>query len=125
MQNPSDLKYTKEHEWLKQDGSLVFVGITHHAQDALGDIVYLELPKAGDFFEQGDVFGVVESVKATSDLFMPVSGTIVEINQSVVDNPSLVNEDPYNNGWMVKVEIKNTDDLLQLLSVSDYESTLE
>jgi glycine cleavage system H protein len=101
--NPIDRKYSKEHEWAKVDGDLAVVGITDYAQDQLGDVVYVELPKVGERVEQFRVFGVIESVKTASDLYSPLSGEIVEVNQSVVDEPSLVNDTPYEAGWLIKV----------------------
>jgi glycine cleavage system H protein len=101
--NPNDRKYSKEHEWAKVEGDLAVVGITDYAQDQLGDVVYVELPKVGDRVEQYKVFGVIESVKTASDLYAPLSGEIVEINQSVVDEPSLVNDTPYEAGWLIKI----------------------
>ena len=101
--DPNDRRYSKEHEWAKIEGGVAIVGITDYAQDQLGDVVYVELPKVGDRVEQFKVFGVIESVKTASDLFAPVSGEVVEINESVVDEPSQVNESPYDTGWLIKV----------------------
>lgn len=101
--NPSDRKYSKEHEWVKVEGDLAVIGITDYAQDQLGDVVYVELPKVGDRVEQFKTFGVIESVKTASDLFAPVSGEVVEVNQAVVDEPGQVNESPYEQGWLIKV----------------------
>lgn len=101
--NPTDRKYSKEHEWAKVEGDLAVVGITDYAQDQLGDVVYVELPNVGDRLEQFKVFGVIESVKTASDLFAPLSGEVVEVNQSVVDEPGQVNESPYETGWLIKV----------------------
>ena len=113
---PDDLLYTKDHEWIRQeaDGTCV-VGITHHAQDSLGDVTFVEMPSIGQSFDRGSVFGVVESVKAASDLYMPVNGDIIEINDDLNDSPENVNNDPYNAGWMIKIkpnEETTTDDLL-------------
>ena len=113
---PDDLLYTKDHEWIRQeaDGTCV-VGITHHAQDSLGDVTFVEMPSIGQSFDRGSVFGVVESVKAASDLYMPVNGDIIEINDYLNDSPENVNNDPYNAGWMIKIkpnEETTTDDLL-------------
>ena len=113
---PDDLLYTKDHEWIRQeaDGTCVF-GITHHAQDSLGDVTFVEMPSIGQSFDRGSVFGVVESVKAASDLYMPVNGDIIEINDDLNDSPENVNNDPYNAGWMIKIkpnEETTTDDLL-------------
>ena len=102
MSIPDDLKYSKEHEWLSVDDDTVRIGITHHAQDQLGDIVYAELPEVGTQVKAGAGFGTVESVKAVSDLFAPVSGEIIEVNEKLTDSPEAVNEDPYGEGWMIK-----------------------
>ena len=101
--NPSDRRYSKEHEWALLEGGLVVIGITDYAQDQLGDVVYVELPKPGDRVEQFKVFGVIESVKTASDLFSPVSGSVAEINQELVDEPATVNDSPYGSGWLIKV----------------------
>src|ERR671922_816556 len=102
-QNPADRRYTTEHEWIKAEGEHYVVGITAFAQDQLGDIVYVELPKVGDRLEAGKAFGVIESVKTASDLYAPVSGEVVEVNGELVDEPQAVNDDPYERGWMVKI----------------------
>lgn len=101
--DPSDRRYSKEHEWAKLEGDIAVVGITDYAQDQLGDVVYVELPKVGDRVEQFKVFGVVESVKTASDLYSPISGEVVEVNSTVVDEPALVNDAPYEDGWLIKV----------------------
>src|SRR5215469_7372012 len=101
--NPSDRRYTTEHEWIKPEGDLYVVGITAFAQDQLGDIVYVELPKVGDRLEAGQTFGVIESVKTASDLYAPVSGVVTEVNGELVDWPQAVNDDPYSRGWMLKI----------------------
>jgi glycine cleavage system H protein len=101
--DPTDRKYSKEHEWAKLDGDLVVIGITDYAQDQLGDVVYVELPASGTRIEQFKVFGVIESVKTASDLYAPVSGEVVEVNSSVVDEPAQVNDAPYKEGWLIKV----------------------
>jgi glycine cleavage system H protein len=120
MAYPADFKYTKEHEWIKGDGKTGTIGITDHAQQSLGDIVFVELPKPGTELEQGKAFGTVESVKAVSDLFAPVSGTVTEVNQELSTAPEKVNQDAHA-AWMVKVAIKNPGELGQLLSSADYE----
>lgn len=122
---PKYLKYSREHEWIKVDGNTGVVGITDFAQKSLGDIVFIELPGVGDEITAGDTFGVVESVKAASDLYAPVSGKVIEVNEEVLDSPQLVNEDPYGKGWMIKVEITNEAELEELLSPEDYEKLLE
>ena len=101
--DPNDRKYSKEHEWARVDGDLAVVGITDYAQDQLGDVVYVELPKVGSRVEQFKPFGVIESVKTASDLYAPLSGEIVEVNQSVVDEPAQVNDSPYEDGWLIKI----------------------
>jgi glycine cleavage system H protein len=101
--DPNDRKYSKEHEWAKVDGDVALVGITNYAQDQLGDVVYVELPQVGDRIEQFKIFGVIESVKTASDLYAPLSGEVIEVNQSVVDEPSQVNDSPYESGWLIKI----------------------
>ncbi len=118
--NPEDLRYTEQHEWLRTDGNRVTVGITDYAQDALGDVVYVDLPATGTQVESGQPFGEVESTKSVSDLFAPVSGSIVERNSALESNPELVNSDPYGEGWMVVLEVSDTAALDQLMSASDY-----
>jgi glycine cleavage system H protein len=123
---PSDLRYRDSHEWvrLEEDGSIV-VGISDHAQAALGDIVFVETPEPGFGYAQGDACAVVESVKAASDIYAPISGEILEVNAALGDNPALVNTDPYGDGWLFSMTPSNPDELDGLLSASDYESTLE
>ena len=118
--NPADRRYTTEHEWIKPEGDLFVVGITAFAQDQLGDIVYVELPKVGDRLEAGKVFGVIESVKTASDLYAPVSGEVVEVNNTLVDEPQTVNDDPYDRGWMLKVRAAESGALDQLLTADQY-----
>ena len=120
MKVEKGLLYTKDHEWVKVDGNKAYVGITDYAQDSLGDIVYVELPEVGEQIGKDEVFGVVESVKAASDLYLPVSGTILEVNESVLDDPALINEDAYEN-WMILIEMDDPDELDELLSASEYE----
>ena len=120
---PDDLLYTKEDEWIKVEGEEGTVGITDYAQDALSDIVYVELPDEGESFETGDTFGVVESVKAAADLYMPISGEIVGVNEDLPDAPEVVNSDPYGDGWLVKIQISDLselDDLMDASAYSDY-----
>ena len=119
--NPSELKYTEEHEWTSADGGRVKVGITQYAQDALGDVVYVDLPATGTRVEQGQPFGEVESTKSVSDLYAPVSGTIVERNEALESSPELVNSDPYGEGWMVVIEADDQGALDNLLTADDYE----
>ena len=118
---PTNLKYTKDHEWLKaEDNSLATIGITDHAQDSLGDITFVELPEVGTTLEEGEAFGVVESVKAASDLFMPVSGEVLEINEDLLDAPEKVNESPYEEGWMIKIQMEDSPEEENLMSPEAY-----
>ena len=124
--NPPDLKYSKEHEWVRTESdSVVVVGITEFAQDNLGDVVFVEIPDVGADVTQGEKMGEIESVKAVSDLFSPVSGQVVERNDTLIDAPELVNEGPFEQGWMLKVEINDASELGNLLSAEDYESFLK
>ena len=121
MNFPQDLKYTKEHEWIRDNGDgTATVGITDFAQSELGDIVFVELNEPGESYDKDDSFGTVEAVKTVSELFMPVSGKIIEINGDLADEPELVNEDPYGKGWMVKIELSDPDELNGLMSADDY-----
>jgi len=122
---PDDLKYTKEHEWLAVNGSVGTVGITHYAQSELGDIVYVELPSKGSQVVAGEEFGTVESVKAVSDLFAPVSGKIAKVNDPLKDSPETLNEDCYDEGWMIQIEVSNAAELDELLSSDAYEELLK
>lgn len=124
MSLPNDLKYTKEHEWVRVTGNVATVGVTDFAQSSLGDVVFCELPAVGAALVQNKNFGVVESVKAVSDLYAPVSGKVVETNPAVVDNPSLVNTDPYGAAWMVKVELQNPGELGALMDAAQYQALL-
>jgi glycine cleavage system H protein len=117
---PEDLKYTKEHEWARIAGAKVTVGITQFAQEQLGDVVYVELPKVGDAIRKGEPFGVVESTKAVSELFAPVSGKVVEINDPLVEHPEAINTDPYEEGWMIRVEGADPKDLEALMNAAAY-----
>ena len=118
--NPADRRYTTEHEWIKPEGEHYVVGITSFAQDQLGDIVYIELPRVGDQLEAGKAFGVIESVKTASDLYAPVSGEVVEVNGELVDQPQSVNDDPYGRGWMVKVRTAEPEEVERLLTAEQY-----
>ena len=122
MSLPQDLQYTKSHEWVRQEGDTATVGITDHAQEELGDVVFVELPAEGDSFDAGESFGTVESVKAVSDLYAPVAGEVVEVNSALEDAPEKINEDPYGEGWIVKLRTSGEADLL---SADEYEKTLE
>jgi glycine cleavage system H protein len=117
---PQDLRYTKEHEYVKTAGDVVTVGITDYAQGELGDVVYVDLPKVGASFDQMQVFGTIEAVKAVSDLYCPVAGEVVETNGALEGDPALVNRDPYGDGWMIKLKVKNAAALGQLLTAADY-----
>lgn len=118
MNIPQDLKYTKDHEWVKIEGEIATIGITDFAQSELGDIVYVEVETVGDTLEAEEVFGTVEAVKTVSDLFMPVSGEVTELNEKLADEPELVNSDPYGEGWMVKVKVSG--DTSSLMSADEY-----
>jgi glycine cleavage system H protein len=122
MNIPENLKYTKEHEWVRIDGSFGFVGITDFAQSELGDIVFVDLPQVGASMTKGSTFGTIEAVKAVSDLYAPVSGEVVEVNTTVADTPEVVNKDPYGEGWMLKVKIKDAADVSQLLDAAAYKA---
>jgi glycine cleavage system H protein len=118
---PEGLYYSKDHEWLKVEGETGTVGITDHAQSSLGDVVYVELPKKGESFAAHDTFGSVESVKAVSELFLPVAGEVTEVNESLTDEPEKVNNDPYGAGWMLRVRLSNPGEVDSLLSAAEYE----
>jgi glycine cleavage system H protein len=118
---PADLKYTKEDEWIKVEGDEALVGLTDYAQDALSDIVYLELPAEGDFFGPNETFGVVESVKAASDLFMPVAGDVIGVNEDLVDAPETLNSDPYEAGWLIRIKMSEPDKVNELMDAAAYE----
>lgn len=124
MAQPADLLYSKEHEWVKVDGEVAVVGITDYAQNSLGDIVYVELPKVGAQVAQAGSVGVVESVKAVSDLFTPVGGEVTEVNDQLENDPALVNREPYTGGWMFKLKLTNGADTSALLSAGDYEKLI-
>ena len=122
MSVPEELQYTRSHEWVRTEDDTATIGITDHAQDELGDIVFVELPETGATFDAGDSFGTVESVKAVSDLYTPVGGEVVEVNEALSESPEKINEDPYGEGWIVKIQVSGEADLL---SASDYEEFLE
>lgn len=125
MNIPAGLKYTQDHEWIRVEGETAIVGITDFAQGELGDVVFVEIETEGETLDKGETFGTVEAVKTVSDLFMPVGGEIVEVNPALADEPELVNKDPYNKGWMIKVKITNADEIDELLSADDYQKMLE
>lgn len=124
VQVPEDYYYTKDHEWAQVDENIVTVGITEYAQDALGEVVYVELPEEGQKVTQNEPFGVVESVKAVSDLFAPVSGTVIEVNNSLTDDPSVLNDNPMNDGWLVRIEMDTEKELANLMRAPDYKKLL-
>jgi glycine cleavage system H protein len=121
MEFPEDLKYSKEHEWVLVEGNVATIGITDYAQEQLGDIVFVELPAIGDKVSKDDAFSVVESVKAVSDVYAPVSGAVLEVNDDLPDSPEMLNEDPYGDGWMAKIEMTDTSDLDDLMNATEYE----
>ncbi|MFQ5694292.1 MAG: glycine cleavage system protein GcvH [Nitrospinota bacterium] len=125
MEFPGELLYSKEHEWILVDGNRARVGITDYAQSQLGDVVFVGLPQVGTDVETGNTFGVVESVKAASDLFVPVSGKVVEVNGSLGEQPEIVNSDPYDNGWMIVIEMSEKSELDALLSADDYKAHVQ
>ena len=125
MAIPTDRRYTKEHEWAVVDGDVMTVGITDYAQDSLGEIVFVELPEVGAEFSLGDTFGVVESVKAASDLFAPVSGEVIEVNDALTDTPEVVNEDPYDAAWMIKVKLADPGEVDDLMDAAAYAAYCE
>lgn len=123
---PADLKYSKEHEWIRvEEGNIAYVGITDFAQDQLGEIVYVEVETIDEVIEQDEVFGSIEAVKTVSDLYLPVGGTIQELNEAIEDNPESVNESPYGDGWIVKIEMSDASQLDSLMSADEYQAYLE
>jgi len=122
MNAPDDLKYTKEHEWVKIKGNVATVGVTEYAQEQLGDIVYVELPAEGETVTKDETFGVLESVKAVSDCYAPLTGKVLEINDVLIENPETVNEDAYGEGWMIKIELANPSEIEGLMDPSAYEA---
>lgn len=125
VQIPDELKYTSDHEWAMQDGDLLVIGITDYAQDSLGEIVYIELPSEGDEITKGDPFGAVESTKAVSDLYAPVSGDVVEVNDVLLDAPETINGDPYGEGWMIKIRPYDPGELKDLMDFEEYAEYVE
>ena len=125
MNLPENLRYTKEHEWISIDGDVAFIGITAFAQGELGDIVFTEIETVGEVLDAGEVFGTVEAVKTVSDLFMPVSGEVLEMNSKLESQPELINNDPYGEGWMIKITILNPAELDQLMDAASYKAMLE
>jgi glycine cleavage system H protein len=125
MEFPEGLKYSKEHEWVLVEDKVAIIGITEFAEHELGDVVYVELPEVGEKVVKDDPFAAVESVKAVSDVFAPVSGTVLEINDTLPENPETINDDPYGDGWMIKVEMTDKDDLKDLMSAEEYAEYIE
>jgi glycine cleavage system H protein len=124
MKTDSSARYADTHEWVRKEGDLFVCGISDHAQDELSDVVYVELPEVGETFQKGDSFGVIESVKAASDLYMPMAGDIVEVNNALEDSPEIVNEDPFGEGWMIKFKASDPGDWDDLLSPEEYEESI-
>lgn len=124
MNFPENLKYTKDHEWIRVEGNVAYIGITDFAQGELGDIVYVEIETEGEELAHEEIFGTVEAVKTVSDLFMPISGKVLEVNPGLQTNPESVNKDPYGQGWMIKVEMKDASEVNNLLSVADYKTLI-
>jgi len=125
MNLPEELKYTEEHEWIKVDGNIATIGITDFAQGELGDIVYIEIDSIGNELNVSEIFGTVEAVKTVSDLFMPIKGTVLEMNSNIESTPEIVNEDPYDKGWIIKIEISENRDIENLLSADDYRKMID
>ena len=125
MKLDKDARYQESHEWVRQEGELIVCGISDHAQESLSDVVYVEFPEVGDSLSQGETFGVVESVKAASDLYMPLSGEIVAVNEQLEDEPELVNSDPYGEGWLIKFKPSDLSEWDSLLSPAEYEKVVE
>ena len=125
MNIPDNIKYTKDHEWLKIEGNEALIGITDFAQNELGDIVFIEVETEGETLDKEEVFGTIEAVKTVSDMFMPVSGEVIEFNAELEDKPELINQDPYGEGWIIKINITNTDEIDDLLSAEEYKEIIE
>lgn len=125
MNTPENLKYTKDHEWIKVDGDQAYVGITDYAQNELGDIVFVEIETEGEKLNKEEVFGTVEAVKTVSDIFMPVSGEVVEVNTKLEDSPEIVNKDPYGEGWLIKIQLSDNSELDNLLDASQYKELIQ
>ena len=125
MEIPNELTYSKDHEWVKIEGDIATIGITYHASDSLGDVVYVDVTTLGDNLNQFDKFGEVESEKAVSDLYLPLGGKIMEINEDLNNNPQYINDDCYNKGWIIKLEVNNLDEMKNLLNAEEYKNILE
>ncbi len=124
MTTPENLKYTKDHEWIRLEGEFGWIGITDYAQGELGDVVFVELPEAGKSVQQGSSFGTIEAVKAVSDLYAPISGEVVEVNQALKDTPEVVNKEPYEGGWMLKVKLSNPEETARLMGAEEYKKLI-
>jgi glycine cleavage system H protein len=122
---PDNFRFTSEHEWVRVDEDLIVIGITDYAQDALGEIVYIELPNEGDDITKGDTFGGIESTKSVSELYSPVSGEVVEVNEALLNSPEIINEDPYNEGWLIKVRVGDKEELEDLMDSEEYSEFIE
>ncbi len=125
MTIPKDLLYSKEHEWLRIEGNVARIGVTDYAQNAMGDVVFVELPEENGELDAGDSFGVIESVKAVSDIYAPVAGKVIKINEKLLDSPELINEDPYGEGWIVELEVSGDLESMSLMSAEEYEEFLK
>lgn len=125
MKIPAELKYTEDHEWVRVEGETAVVGVTDFAQGELGDVVFVEIETEGEELDKGETFGTVEAVKTVSDLFMPVGGEVAEVNEALTDEPELVNKDPYGKGWMIKIKMRDSSELGELLSADDYKKMIE
>lgn len=124
MEFPTNIKYTNEHEWIRLEGDIAYVGITDYAQQQLGDIVFIDVPTEGETLEKGETFGTVEVVKTVSDLFLPIGGEILEVNPQLEEHPELVNQDPYGEGWIIKLKPTNTDEMNELLDAAAYKEII-
>ena len=124
MNIPADLLYTKSHEWVRVEGDIVFIGVTDFAQKELGDIVFIEIETVGESLEKEEVFGTIEAVKTVSDLFMPISGEVIEANTELENSPALINTDPYGKGWMIKIKIANPAEISELMTVEEYKNII-
>jgi glycine cleavage system H protein len=124
MNVPANLKYTKDHEWIKVDGDVATIGVTDFAQSQLGDIVFIEIETVGETLAKEEVFGTIEAVKTVSDMFMPVAGEVLEVNPKITEQPDVVNKDPYGDGWMIKIKVSNPAELNELLSPEQYKGTI-
>lgn len=125
MSIPAELKYTQDHEWVRVEGDVATIGVTDFAQGELGDVVFVEIETEGETLDKGETFGTVEAVKTVSDLFMPVGGEVAEVNEALADEPELVNKDPYEAGWMIKIKISDSSELSDLMSADEYKEMIE